>query len=169
MAQAHAFKEELRWKETLEWLVTKKQITQEQANKLSTTRKKEPDYHAWIGVNPPPGTVTMRELIDIPLPYQNYEMVVEQHTAGGLRPHLHILAKVSKTTRPKTEINRLAKLYNLLPSSIDYKISINSVITNAHRAYIRGNKASEKAENTASDREAREKESIPHLLSKGIV
>ena len=54
MAQAHAFKEELRFLETLEWLVTKKQITQEQADALKPQRKKASTYHAWIGINPPP-------------------------------------------------------------------------------------------------------------------
>ncbi len=54
-------------------------------------------YYAWIGINPPLGQYTLAELWGVaPLPYSDYVIAIEQNTEGGIRPHLHALAKYAR-------------------------------------------------------------------------
>lgn len=126
-------------------------------------------YKAWIGINPPPNTISLGELFDKGkelLPYKHYIMCVEQHTDGGIRPHLHILATVSKTTRAKYEIPRLAKIFNIKESSVELKITCNEGLNLQREAYIFGEKTEEKQEKVLKDKEIRETLGIPDYYIK---
>lgn len=130
----------------------------------------ERQYYAWIGINPPPATLTMKELWEKALatmPYDNYEISVEQHTDGGLRPHLHCVAKVTANTRPKKEIVRLQKIYSLENHFIQYKIFHCPLLLAARQKYIRGEKVDKKVLHTEGDRVDRLVLKIPNFLSIG--
>lgn len=126
-------------------------------------------YYAWIGINPPVGQYTLRELWAVHmLPYTDYVITIEQNTDGGIRPHLHALAKVCKNTRPNKEIERLSKLFQIASSSIEFKIHGNNLLS-PHLKYLRGEKTSEKLENVNKDIKDKEDANIPKFLSIGIV
>lgn len=128
------------------------------------------EYYAWIGVNPPADQYTMKELWDLAkLPYENYIICVEQYTEGGIRPHLHALAKVSKNTRPNKEVRRLQKLFSLENAqSVEYKV-FGANLLSARMKYMRGEKAEGKSENVEKDREKRKEYKIPNFLSIGTI
>lgn len=126
-------------------------------------------YKAWIGINPPPNTISLVDLFNKGkelIPYRRYLMCVEQHTEGGIRPHLHILARVTETTRAKYEIPRLAKLFNLNPNSIECKITCIDGINQQREKYILGEKTEDKQEKVLKDRKIRETLGIPQFYQK---
>lgn len=126
------------------------------------------ESYAWIGINPPPSTITLNELYEKLLkvnPYKNGTAVVEQNTEGGVRPHIHQLCKISSNTRKNHIITRLSKLYGLEPQSIDVNISKNKLLVAKWKEYVEGNKKDDKMNNVGRDVEDREKYGIPHIIS----
>lgn len=122
-------------------------------------------YKAWIGINPPPNSISLGDIFNKgkELPYKHYMMCAEQHTDGGIRPHLHILALVSKTTRPNKEIARLAKMFNIKESSVEVKITNNEGLNLQREKYILGDKTEDKQEKVLKDKEIRETLGIPQF------
>lgn len=142
------------------WLNAKKDTySLDELSEISLRMDKKPEkaYKAWIGINPPPNTISLEELYTLgkQLPYKHFTMCVEQHTDGGIRPHLHILAIVSKTARANKEIPRLAKMFNVGENSIECKISNNENLNNQRYKYVIGEKREEKLKNVEKDKESR--------------
>lgn len=124
------------------------------------------DYYAWIGVNPPVNTTTLKALYDHAvniMPYRGYEMTPEIHTKNGQRPHLHILLKINANTRKQHIVAKLAKAFKLNPQSVDVSISSSSSLIESWRKYLRGEKTEEKQELVEKDKEYRENNNIPHM------
>lgn len=122
--------------------------------------------YAWIGVNPPPDTYTLKELYNLcveKFPYREYEMVAEQFTTGGIRPHLHILLKVSGNTRKNHVISRLSKVFEIEAASVQVRISSNVSLVERWRKYLQGEKSDTKSEYVSKDKEYRENNNIPHI------
>ena len=126
-------------------------------------------YYAWIGINPPSGQYTLKELWGVAsLPYTDYIITIEQNTEGGVRPHLHALAKVKATTRPNKEIVRLAKQFSVQNSCVEYKIHGTNLLS-PHLKYVRGEKTQEKENNVLKDIKDKELAGIPKFLSIGNI
>lgn len=125
--------------------------------------------HAWIGVNPPidkyNSLKALYEHAVDKMPYGKYQMCAEQHTKGGVRPHLHILLEVSSNERKSHIITRLAKAFDVEESSIQARISKNKVLIDKWRQYLRGEKADSKMDDVKKDAEYREKNNIPHIYN----
>ena len=122
--------------------------------------------YAWIGINPEPGTISMKELFDTAvakLPYAEYSMVVEQNTQGGVRPHLHILAKITANTRKNHIVARMGKIFNIMDNFVQVRVSYNPICIEKWTKYIQGDKSSNKLEYVEKDIKDREKENIPHI------
>lgn len=129
------------------------------------------EYYAWIGIVPPPGTYTMRELWDLAIkqmPYDNFIICVEQNTDAGLRPHLHAVAKITHNTRPKKEIARFQKIFSVENNSVHYKI-FGKALLEARVKYVKGEKTEEKKEKNLQDISDRRDSKIPNFLSVGIL
>jgi len=124
------------------------------------------DSYAWIGINPPPDTSSLLDLYHKLLECNIYggKAVVEQHTEGGVRPHIHQLAKVAPNVRKNHMITRLAKKYGLNENSINITISKNKVLIDKWTDYINGQKKDEKLENVDKDRQDRLELNIPDLI-----
>ncbi len=141
--------------------LTKEEIDAEIDKWLCVDNSKK-SLFAWIGINPPIGKYTIEKLFkECKLPYEHYIFCVEQHTANGIRPHIHALAEVNKDTRPSREIPKLAKIFDVSLNVIEYKISKHPVVNDARRAYILGNKSKEKQENVLKDKLTRTALNIP--------
>lgn len=146
-----------RFRETLNWLLTEKQISSDTYEQLIARDTPVPvPYYAWIGINPSGDTMVSLHLSASALPYENYIYCVEQNTDNGTRPHLHILAEVSFSTRPNKEISRLSKIFNCDPNFIEFKISKSKMLKNARLKYIRGEKTEGKVINVEKDIKDRE-------------
>lgn len=129
-------------------------------------------YYAWITINAPPTQYDMKGLWDAAkdIPYTDYIISVEQYTAEGEHPHLHILAKVTKNTRKGKEIARIQKLFGLaLPTSIHYKIFTGPQLADTRRRYVCGEKTESKIEDTIKDQSLRNALGIPRFLSIGTI
>ena len=173
--------ESQRFRNTLNFLVQQKQITQSEADSLqskdnehedanvSQRTRSSPKYYAWIGINPSGETMTSLASALPKLPYANYEAVIEQNTKHGIRPHIHALALVNENTRPNKEISRLGDIFDIKTNFIEFKISNNNRTNISRRRYMRGEKTSEKKENTEKDIKDRLLLGIPNLISKGIL
>jgi len=126
-------------------------------------------YYAWIGINPPLGQYALKELWGVAtLPYTDYIITIEQNTEGGIRPHLHALAKVCKNTRPNKEIARLAKQFSISNECIEYKIHGTNLLS-PHLKYVQGEKTQEKENNVLKDIKDKEMANIPKFLSIGNI
>lgn len=126
------------------------------------------DTYLWLGINPPIGSYTLLELYSKLLkenPYPGSVACLEQNTRGGIRPHIHLLAKVSSNTRKNHVISKISKSWSLVPQSIDASLSKSSSLVSKWNGYIRGSKTADKMENVELDRIDREKYSIPNLIS----
>lgn len=125
--------------------------------------------HAWIGVNPPVNKYnSLKALYEhavAEMPYGKYQMCAEQHTKGGVRPHLHILLEVSSNERKSHIITRLAKVFDVEESSIQARISKNKVLIDKWRQYLRGEKADSKMDCVKLDAEYRQNNNIPHIYN----
>lgn len=140
----------------------KQQFEQEEASK-----SKFGESYAWIGINPPPGTISLYELYEKLLkvnPYKTGHALIEQNTEAGIRPHIHQLCKVSDNTRKNHIITRLSKLYGVEPQSIDVNISKNKVLVQKWQGYVCGNKKIAKQHLVEKDIEDRDKLGIPHVV-----
>lgn len=125
--------------------------------------------YAWVGINPPAqrfkDMLELFEYAKAKLPYKTYDMVVEQHTENGIRPHLHLLIKVKDSERKNHVISLLARLFELEENFISVKLSTISTIIETWRKYLRGDKKLDKQENVGKDQLERERLGIPHLYS----
>lgn len=129
-------------------------------------KSNEKSKFAWIGLNPPPNTYTLKELYELcvdKFPYRGYEMVAEQFTQGGIRPHLHILLKVSDNSRKNHIISRLAKSFEMDAASVQVRISNNYSLIDRWQKYIQGEKSDTKMEYVNNDKEYRQNNNIPHI------
>lgn len=146
-----------------------KDFMRRRIHELKTSNVGRP--HAWIGVNPPVDKYNslkaLYEQAVESMPYGAYQLCAEQHTKGGIRPHLHILMEVSSNTRKNHIITRLAKAFELEESSIQVRISKNKVLIDKWRQYLRGEKADSKKDDVKKDAEYRENNNIPHIYSHG--
>ncbi len=127
--------------------------------------KDDREFHAFIGINPPVGTHDMKSLYELcvaKLPFKKYIMCVEQNTDGGVRPHLHILAKVTSNCRKNHVITRLSKIFEVQNNSVDVSITRSYSLVTQWTKYIKGEKKEEKLENVNKDRVEREQLNIPH-------
>ena len=124
--------------------------------------------YAWVGINPEVGAFTLKELYDkavLTIPYREYEMTAEQFTKGGIRPHLHILIKVSANARKNHIIARLAKVFDIAEQSVQVRISHNLSLVSQWQKYLKGEKSECKLEDVEKDREYRENNNIPHIYN----
>lgn len=123
--------------------------------------------HAWIGVNPPidkyNSLKALYEHAIEKMPFGEYQMCAEQHTKGGIRPHLHILSPVSGNTRKNHIITRLAKAFDVDESSIQVRLTKNKVLLDKWNSYLRGEKVDSKMDDVKKDADYREKNNIPSL------
>ncbi len=103
------------------------------------------------------------------LPYKNYMYCVEQYTDNGIRPHLHILAKVDENTRPNKEIDRLATLFTTQKNFIEYKISTSKKLKISRQKYIRGEKTQDKLINVEKDIKEREIQQLQNYYLIGNI
>jgi len=142
-------------------------------NMLLKKEAKHPSQsYAMVGINPPPGTFSLKDLYDFCVehyPYKDYIMCVEQHTGSGvIRPHLHILHPISPDARKNHVITRLAKVFKLERQSIDVSISRSSIVISRQEKYIRGEKKEEKLENVEKDIKDREYYNIPNIYNASV-
>lgn len=163
-------REALKYKETLEKYsphLVEAYIAQTIENEILSAPKAGEQY-AWIGINPPPNTYSLLELYQRLLlvnPYPSSIAAVEQHTHGGLRPHIHQLVRVSLNTRKNHVITKLAKAWGLEPTSIQVTLTKSIVLKAKWTAYLEGRKVDSKMDKVERDREDREKVGVPHLIS----
>ena len=125
---------------------------------------------AFVGINPPIGQYSMRELFDFAVdkyPYKDYIMVVEQNTTGFVRPHLHISHCVSDNTRKNHIISRLANIFKVEKQCINVDVSRSFVVISRRLKYIRGEKKQEKKEDVEKDIKDRNIFNIPHIYNDG--
>lgn len=136
---------------------------------LKSDEAKHPNSsQAMVGVNPPVGTYNLLELFEFckeNYPYKGYTMCVEQHTEGGIRPHLHLIHPVSSDTRKNHIISRVSKAFSLEPQSIDVNVSKSSIVISRWRKYIRGEKVDSKLDNCKKDIKDREYYNIPSIYN----
>ena len=128
--------------------------------------------YAFVGVNPPCGQYSLKELYEFCVknyPYPGFLMCVEQNTPGGIRPHLHIAHPVSENTRKNHIISRLAKLFQVDPNSIDVSVSKSSIVLSRWVKYIHGEKKQEKQDNVEKDIKDRQYYNIPHIYENGVL
>lgn len=125
--------------------------------------------HLWIGVNPPPNTISLKCLWEQALAaFSKYKCLathascVEAHTKGGYRPHLHILAITKE--KPGRVITALANHFSLEKHSIECKAYHKGVLFGEHYDYIIGSKKTSKIEDVDKDKLERAKNEIPDFL-----
>ncbi len=167
--------EDFKLLENIESLGEKYQDTYDavKSRMLRSYEAKAPDKSiAFVGVNPPCGQYSLKELYDFCVkeyPYPGYLMCVEQNTPGGIRPHLHILHPVSDNTRKNHIISRLAKLFKIDKNSIDVNVSKSSTLLSRWVKYIHGEKKEEKKDNVDKDIKDRLYYNIPHIYENGVL
>jgi len=130
--------------------------------------------HAWIGINPPPNTITLQELYEKTLEATHrYKwldksgFVVEANTSNGYRPHIHMMAVTKE--KPYRIIDILSKYYNVSNNSIEVKLYHKGILYEEHLKYIQGNKRQEKQELVDKDKEERDTLDIPHINIKNLL
>lgn len=171
--------ESVKFRENLDWFLKIKMISPElhkQALERDVAHENskidKTQYMAWIAINPPPQSISMEDLYTFSvehLPYENYLMCVEQNTDNGIRPHVHILAKVNSTCRPNAEISRLARLYKVQDNFVECKVSKNKAVNFSRQNYIRGEKKEAKLINVEKDIKDRLSLNIPNFYLNGIL
>lgn len=142
---------------------TKRFIEEERAELKSELS----DPVAFIGINPPSNSISLRELYEQCLTTltDQGEAVVEQNTSEGIRPHVHYLCKVSSNARKNHLITKYSKLFNLPSNFISVQISKNAATQVAWNKYVSGDKQQSKSEFVELDFKDREKLGIPHKFS----
>jgi len=132
--------------------------------------------HLWIGINPPPGQYTMVKLcqmtIGIVKKYKWAEdnaWCVEAHTAGGYRPHIHLMVSYNRNkVRPNRVIQMLSTSYKVEKHSIQCKTYLNGNLHGEHMDYIMGLKSDEKKDDVLSDISERNSLKIQNYYLNGI-
>lgn len=127
--------------------------------------------HHWIGINPPPKQYTLETLYEAMsegigkynmFEEGSYMYTLEQHTSGGIRPHIHLF--LISNQRPARIIDLLAKHFKIPKPSIDLKTYRKSILWKEHIEYIMGNKKEEKQENVEQDNIDKQNVNIPKYL-----
>jgi len=130
--------------------------------------------HHWVGINPPPDSISLLELYNkmekIIKKYSmfsetNYLYSVEQHTEGGVRPHIHLMLE-NMSAKPSRIIKTLATAMELKETSINIETYRKGMLFKEHIKYIIGEKIEEKENNIKLDKEARLLYGIPDNLGK---
>lgn len=127
--------------------------------------------HYWIGINPPPGTVTVLQLYQkteqlfarYKMFEKGYLYCIETHTENGLRPHIHMIIR---DTRPKPSrvAETLAKHYKISENSIERKKYSEGILYAEHVEYIKGNKKASKLDFVQNDEKILSEYNIPKYL-----
>ena len=167
--------EEFKFLDTIEKLGERHRETYDKVK--SEMMKKDEAKHpgksvAFVGVNPPCGQYSLKELYDHCVkkyPYPGFLMCVEQNTPGGIRPHLHIAHPVSDNTRKNHIITRVAKLFQVEQNSVDVNVSKSSIVVSRWVKYIHGEKKDEKKENVEKDIKDRQYYNIPNIYENGVL
>ena len=125
--------------------------------------------HLWIGINPPPNTITLKCLWEKALSaFSKYKCLAthascaEAYTDNGYRPHLHILAVSGE--KPGRVITALANHFSLEKNSIECKAYHKGLLFGEHYDYIVGSKTASKSNNVLQDQLERAKFEIPDFL-----
>ncbi len=141
------------------------------ANRIRKARSHDElkQKYAAVTINPPVSYLTFKELWLYALdkfPFEHYEMVIEQNTNGGVRPHLHILVPVGKNDRKHQLID---KIFNrmLLPSKecVNVKTITKLKDLTGWRNYLAGIKTPEKGSFVEKDALDRCTFNIPNIFS----
>ena len=138
-------------------------------NKIGNTDNTK---YKWIGINPYPTNTeerntlytlykTLKHKIDTTQWLQNSAFCIEAHTAGGFRPHIHLI--LITTVRPARIISTLAKLFQCKPNMIQVD-SLSFGIRDKLR-YVNGEKAEAKLTLVKQDQDLRDALKIPHIIS----
>lgn len=130
--------------------------------------------HLWIGVNPPPKTVSLDNLwVKASLAVLKYKWLkchaycIEAHTKNGYRPHLHIMAVSDE--KPNRVISALANHFCLDKQSIECKAHHKGHLFGEHYDYIIGAKADAKMKDVDLDILERKKYDIPNYIQNIIL
>ncbi len=129
------------------------------------TGKSVEDRHMWVGINPDikkhPNLVSLYEVFKKSrvLRKYNYEAVVESHTEGGYRPHVHMILYTQE--RPNRIIQKLARAFECNENFVDCKSSYE---LSAHKQYISGDKRESKQDLVQQDLIERNLNQIPHTI-----
>jgi hypothetical protein len=129
------------------------------------TGKKVEDRHMWIGINPDikkhPNLVSLYKIFTKSrvLRKYKYNAVVESHTDGGYRPHIHMIIYTQE--RPNRIIQKLARAFECNENFVDCKTSYE---LEAHKQYINGLKRESKQIHVENDRFERDQNGIPHTI-----
>ena len=144
---------------TLKALAIKQQVIDPQDKK-----------YLWIGINPPPDTVTFKSLYDKTIVATNkfkwlkdHAFTIEANTDNGYRPHVHMM--IPKTVKPNRVIKLLSSYYKVETNSIECKAGY---CYNEHLKYILGEKKNEKKINVEKDIVERKELDIPDYILSTI-
>ncbi len=130
--------------------------------------------HHWIGINPPPDTISLIDLYEkMEKTIKKYSMFndvnylycVEQHTDGGIRPHVHMMLE-NMAVKPNRIIKTLATAMGVKETSINIETYRKNLLFKEHIKYLQGEKCEEKEKNINLDKEARGVYGIPDNLGK---
>lgn len=135
-------------------------------------RIQEGEQHYWVGINPPIDSISLDKL------YAKMEVCVskykffthgylyclEQHTKGGVRPHIHLMLLTN--TKPHRIIETLAKHFGIAQNFIQCKKYKHGLMYHEHIKYIHGDKKEEKLVDVENDRQILEELNIPKYLGK---
>lgn len=153
---------------TPEWCaMINSKIIANRIQKPSTSELKQ--KYAAITINPPVSYLTFKELWQHAIakfPFSHYEMVIEQNTNGGIRPHLHILVPIGQNDRKHQLIDKVFIRMDL-PSKecVNLKTITKMKDLQAWRNYLNGLKTPEKGSFVEKDTFDRIKFEIPNLFS----
>ena len=127
--------------------------------------------HLWIGVNPPPNSVSLKTLWDqFQLSIMKYKWLthfavcVESHTKTMYRPHLHLMVVCNE--KPNRVITTLSNHFAINRNCIECKSYKHGILYGEHLDYIEGRKTEEKEENVQQDKVERESLGIPHFVNQ---
>lgn len=134
--------------------------------------KRTGNSHVWIGINPPPGSITLGKLYDkmenCVKTYKffstGYMYCMEAHTQNGVRPHVHLM--LTTNTKPHRLLEQISHHFNIKKQSVDIKKYHHDIAFNEHVNYLLGNKKSSKTENVEEDRILRAELEIPEYLGE---
>lgn len=140
---------------TLKALAIKQQVIDPQDKK-----------YLWIGINPPPDTVTFKSLYEKTIAATNkfkwlkdHAFTIEANTDNGYRPHVHMM--IPKCVKPNRVIKLLSGYYKVETNSIECKAGY---CYNEHLRYILGEKKNEKKTNVEKDIVERNELGIPDYI-----
>lgn len=157
------------WDGTKFW----KQCFESELNKLERCyypqQKEDPNdkkKYMWVGINPETTKYpTIQSLYDSLISLEDktqikYKAVVEAHTEGGYRPHIHMI--LFTEVRPCRIIDTFSKHFKCAKNFVDAKNM--KAFYEEKLNYIKGIKIKEKKEFVEKDKKERDESNIPHLV-----